>query len=375
MCSRFKAFDTLAVSGVQTLSPYQPGKPESALKREYGIEHIVKLASNENPLGCSSQVAAAISEVLADLTRYPDGAGFALKAALAAYHRIDASMITLGNGSSEVIELLARVFVAPSDEVVFSQHAFAMYPLITQAVGGISVEVPACDWGHDLDAMLAAINSKTRMVFVANPNNPTGTWLDADTLYGFIKAVPEKVVVVVDEAYFEYANDPQMEADDYPDASQWLAEFPNLVVTRTFSKAYGLAGLRAGYSLSSLTIADLMNRIRPPFNMNMPAQIGALTALSDREYLKQSLSVNVLGMSQLTNAFQAMGLSFIPSIGNFVCVEVGDDAGVVYDALLRRGVIVRPVANYGMPRHLRVSVGTKKENAYFLVQLAEVLGK
>ena len=373
MSNRFQAFDTLAVSGVQTLSPYPPGKPESALKREYGIEKIVKLASNENPLGCSPRVIAAITAELADLTRYPDGAGFALKDALVKCHEIDASMITLGSGSSEVLELLARVFVAPGDEVLFSQHAFAMYPLITQAVCGVPIEVPAKEWGHDLAAMLASITDKTRVVFVANPNNPTGTWLKSDALYQFIKAVPEKVVVVMDEAYFEYASDTNAANDSYPDAMQWLGEFPNLVVTRTFSKAYGLAGLRVGYSVSSPIIADLMNRIRPPFNVNSPAQVAAVTALADDEYLQQSLSLNLAGMKQMINAFDNMGLPFIPSIGNFVCVEVGDDAGVVYDALLRRGVIVRPVANYGMPRHLRVSIGTEQENAVFLTQLAEVM--
>ena len=375
MFNRFQAFDAVALPGVQALSPYQPGKPESELKREYGIEHITKLASNENPLGCSQQVIAAVSAALSNLTRYPDGAGFMLKIALADRHGVAVEAITLGSGSSEVIELVARVFVAPGDEVVFSQHAFAMYPIITQAVGGKAIEVPAKHWGHDLEVMLAAVNKKTRLIFVANPNNPTGTWLEREGLYNFISRVPERVVVVIDEAYFEYASDPAMGATDYPNAMQWLAEFPNLVVTRTFSKAFGLAGLRVGYSVSSHIIADLMNRIRPPFNVNTPAQVAAVSVLEDRQYLQQSLATNVAGMAQMIAGFKQLKLDYIPSIGNFVCVEVGDGAGVVYDALLRQGVIVRPVANYAMPRHLRVSIGTENENTHFLNALATVLGK
>ncbi len=373
MSNRFQSFGSVALPGVQRLSPYQPGKPESELKRELGVTEITKLASNENPLGSSPKVVEAISRSLGTLTRYPDGAGFELKAALAARHQVDTTSITLGSGSSEVIELVTRVFVAPGDEVVFSQHAFAMYPIITQAVGGQPVEVPACGWGHDLMAMLAAISDKTRILFVANPNNPTGTWLTADALHDFLTQVPERVVVVIDEAYFEYASNPHTAAADYPDAMQWLDEFPNLVVTRTFSKAFGLAGLRVGYSVSSPVIADLMNRIRPPFNVNTPAQIAALAVLDDAPYLQQSLAVNVAGMSQLIAGFTALGLDYIPSIANFICLEVGDNARVVYDALLKKGVIVRPVANYGMPRHLRVSIGTESENSCFLSALNQVL--
>ncbi len=374
MSNRFSAFDSIAVPGVRGLNPYQPGKPESELKREYGLEHITKLASNENPQGVSRAVIEAVGCELRELARYPDGAGFELKAALAAKLGVATETITLGNGSSEVIELLARVFVAPGDEVVFSQHAFAMYPIITQAVSGKAVEVPAMSWGHDLPAMLKAITEKTRIVFVANPNNPTGTWLADNELYAFLAAVPERVVVVVDEAYFEYAINPNAQAEGYPDATQWLNEFPNLVVTRTFSKAYGLAGLRIGFSLSSPIIADLMNRIRPPFNVNSVAQVAALAALADKTYLDESLAINVSGMRQLVDGFDQLGLAYIPSIGNFICVEVGDNAAVVYDSLLQKGVIVRPVANYGMPRHLRITVGTAEENSHFLHALATVLG-
>ncbi|MCF6219351.1 MAG: histidinol-phosphate transaminase [Gammaproteobacteria bacterium] len=375
MSNRFQSFDSIAVPGVQGLSPYQPGKPESELKREYGLKQITKLASNENPLGSSANVIEAITQELSLITRYPDGAGFELKSVLAKRHGVAMDTITLGSGSSEVIELVARVFVAPGDEVIFSQHAFAMYPIITQAVGGQAVEVPACEWGHDLTAIATAISENTRVIFIANPNNPTGTWLGHDALQRFLAEVPERVVVVIDEAYFEYATEADTGANGYPDATQWLEVFPNLVVTRTFSKAFGLAGLRVGYSLSSPVIADLMNRIRPPFNVNTPAQVAALATLDDTHYLQKSLAVNTTGMLQLTEAFEKRGLAYIPSIANFVSVEVGDHARVVYDALLKRGVIVRPVANYGMPRHLRVSIGTEQENRHFLSALTAVLSE
>ncbi len=375
MSNRFQSCDSIAVPGVQGLSPYQPGQPESELKREYGLKQITKLASNENPLGSSANVIEAITQELSLITRYPDGAGFELKSVLAKRHGVAMDTITLGSGSSEVIELVARVFVAPGDEVIFSQHAFAMYPIITQAVGGQAVEVPACEWGHDLTAIATAISENTRVIFIANPNNPTGTWLGHDALQRFLAEVPERVVVVIDEAYFEYATEADTGANGYPDATQWLEVFPNLVVTRTFSKAFGLAGLRVGYSLSSPVIADLMNRIRPPFNVNTPAQVAALATLDDTHYLQKSLAVNTTGMLQLTEAFEKRGLAYIPSIANFVSVEVGDHARVVYDALLKRGVIVRPVANYGMPRHLRVSIGTEQENRHFLSALTAVLSE
>lgn len=377
-----KRFDLRPTEGVQALRPYQPGKPIAELQREYGVSDVIKLASNENPLGPSPRVLMAMQHEFADLARYPDGNGFALKQMLAAKHGVDLAQITLGNGSSDPLEFVVRVLVRPGDEVLFSEHAFAMYPIVTQAASAKAVMTPAKAWGHDLDAMLAAITDRTRVIFIANPNNPTGTWLGEEELEAFIAAVPSRIAVVVDEAYFEYASDPalrsQQSAKDYPDASQWLDRYPNLMVTRTFSKAYGLAGLRVGYSLSHPHMANLMNRIRPPFNVNSLALAAACAGLEDVEHVRQGVALNTEQMAVVTSAAQQMGLGFIPSVGNFVCIEVGDpsvgrDAAAVYDALLHEGVIVRPVANYGMPRYLRVTLGLPEENARFLAALARVL--
>ncbi len=370
-------FEALAAPGVQALQPYQPGKPIDELQREYGVSDVIKLASNENPLGPSPKVLAALQNEFSELARYPDGNGFDLKQLLAAKHNVDTSQITLGNGSSDPLEFVVRVFVQPGDEVMFSQHAFAMYPIVTQAASAKAVITPAKQWGHDLDGMRAAMTDRTRVIFIANPNNPTGTWLDGDSLHAFIADVPEQVIVVVDEAYFEFASDPalraQQGATDYPDASQWLDQFPNLVVTRTFSKAYGLAGLRVGYSLSHPDVANLLNRIRPPFNVNSLALAAACAGLQDVDHVQRGVSLNAEQMEVVTTAVKKMGFDFIPSVGNFVCIDVGEGAAAVYDALLHEGVIVRPVANYGMPRHLRVTLGLAEENARFLAALAKVL--
>lgn len=357
----------LATLGVRGLMPYVPGKPVEELERELGIKNAIKLASNENPLGPSPKALAAVQQSLSETTRYPDGGGFVLKRALATKLGVEAGQITLGNGSSDVIEFAARIFLAPGDEAVFSQHAFAMYPIIIQAIGARGVEVPARDWGHDLDAMARAVTARTKVVFVTNPNNPTGTWLGRAALRAFLERLPSRVMVVLDEAYFEYVSEP-----DYPDGIAWLGDFPNLIVARTFSKVYGLAGLRVGYSVSSAAVADLLNRVRPPFNVNSLALVAATAALGDVPYLKKSQETNADGMRRLERGFRELGLSWIPSVGNFVCVEVGD-AGRVYNALLREGVIVRPVANYGMPRHLRVTVGRPEENERFLDALKKIL--
>ncbi len=365
---------SLATRGVQSLSPYQPGKPIEELQREYGVSDIVKLASNENPLGPGSKVMAAIQDELAELSRYPDGNGFALKQALAAKHGVQLEQITLGNGSNDILEILTRAFVTPEHEVIFSQHAFAVYPIVTQAVGAKAVVVPAKDWGHDLDAMQAAITGQTRVIFIANPNNPTGTWLDKPSLDAFLQAVPANVLVVLDEAYFEYAHH-DLGKQGYTDGTQWLADYPNLIVTRTFSKAYGLAGLRVGYSLSHADVADILNRVRQPFNVNALALKAAEVALADTVHLQTGIELNASGMQQLIAAFTEMQLPYIPSAGNFVCVEVGDNAMAVYDALLHEGVIVRPVANYEMPTWLRVSIGTAEENRRFVAALKNVLNR
>lgn len=358
----------LALAGVRELVPYVPGKPVEALQREMGITEVVKLASNENPLGTGEQVAAAIAAALPELTRYPDGSGHALKTALAARLGVPATQITLGNGSSEVLELVTRTFVGPEHEVVFSQHAFALYPLLTQAVGARARVAPARDYGHDLEAMRALVGERTQLVFVANPNNPTGTMLDGDELEAFIAGLPEHVLCVLDEAYFEFVPPARR-----MDSMRWPERYPRLIVARTFSKAYGLAGLRIGYGVSSPEVADLLNRVRQPFNCNLLALTAAEAALGDADYLAQTVRVNNQGMRQLTEAFARLGLAWIPSVGNFVSVDMARPALPVYEALLRKGVIVRPVGNYELPTHLRVSIGNERENRLFIQALEQVL--
>jgi histidinol-phosphate aminotransferase len=328
---------------------------------------IVKLASNENPRGIGPRTRAAIERTLGELSRYPDGNGFELKDALARRHGVDMSQIVLGNGSNDVLEMVALAFLGPGRAAVYAQHAFAVYPLATQAAGALGIEVSARDYGHDLAAMRQALRTDSRVVFIANPNNPTGTLLSADALHAFLESVPETVAVVLDEAYVEYL-DPTERAPSLA----WMAEFPNLILTRTFSQAYGLAGLRVGYALARPEVADLLNRVRQPFNVNSLALAAAAAALDDAEFLAESKRVNDAGMVQLTEGFRKLGLAWIPSRGNFVSVRVGE-AARVFQALLRRGVIVRPVANYGMPEHLRVSVGLPEQNARFLTALAETL--
>ncbi len=357
----------LATPGVQGLSPYQPGKPIEELEREYGVKNAVKLASNENPLGPSPLALAAARAALADIHRYPDGNGFVLKNALAKKLGVRAGCITVGNGSNDILELLARAFVQSQNEVVFSEHAFAVYPIVTRAVGATPVVTRARDWGHDLAAMRAAVNARTRLVFIANPNNPTGTWLKAGELESFIQAMPPHVLVAVDEAYFEYVG-----ATGYPDTVAWTGKYPNLVATRTFSKIYGLAGLRVGYGVSSPEVADILNRVRQPFNVNSIALAAAAAALGDEAHVARAVETNREGMQQLTRGFTELGLGYIPSVGNFVCVDFGRPAPPVYERLLREGVIVRPVANYGMPNHLRVTVGLPGENERFIKALEKV---
>lgn len=358
----------LATAGVRQLVPYPPGKPISELQRELGLTQIIKLASNENPLGPGSKAIAAIQAALPELARYPDGNGYTLKSALSAKLNVDFNQITLGNGSNEILELAARTFLTTASEVIFSQHAFAVYPLVTQAVGARAKVVPAKDYGHDLQAMLHQVTQDTRMVFIANPNNPTGTYLNSTELKSFLDELPQQVICILDEAYYEYA-----EQADYPDSIKWLEQFPNLIITRTFSKAYGLAGLRLGYSLSGLEMADLLNRVRQPFNCNMLALAAAEAALDDQEHLQRTLSVNSQGMKQLIQAFKELDLAWIPSVGNFISVDMQRPAMPVYEALLQQGVIVRPVANYEMPDHLRISIGTAEENKLFIDALSGYL--
>jgi histidinol-phosphate aminotransferase len=359
----------LAPEHIRRIAPYVPGKPIAETARELGIPEsaILKLASNENPLGPSPAALAALRGALGDLALYPDGSGHDLKLAIAGKLDVAPDNIVLGNGSNDVLELAARAFLTAADSAVYSRHAFLVYPLVVQAVGARHVEVPARDYGHDLDAMAAAIRPDTKLVFVANPNNPTGTFLPWDAIDAFLGRVPKTALVVLDEAYGEY-----LPAEKRSPTPGWLARHPNLIVSRTLSKAYGLAGLRVGFGLAHPEVAEIMNRVRQPFNVNHLAMVGAVAALGDTAFIEESRRVNAAGLAQLGQGFRDLGLEYIPSEGNFIAVRVGD-AARIYASLLRQGVIVRPVANYGMPEHLRVTVGTAEQNARFLAALASAL--
>jgi histidinol-phosphate aminotransferase len=354
---------------IRAIAPYVGGKPIDEVARELNLDPatIVKLASNENPRGPSPRAIAAIAAAASELTRYPDGNGFALKGALAARLGVAPERIVLGNGSNDVLELVTQAFLRPGDHAVYSQYGFIVYPLATQARGARGIEVSANDYGHDLDAMHAAITPQTRVVFVANPNNPTGTWLPGPVVERFIASVPRNVIVVLDEAYNEFL-DPSEQAD----STAWTSRYPNLVVSHTFTKAHGLAALRIGYGVMDAGVADLLNRVRQPFNVNALAQSAALAALDDVQYVEDSRQLNRQGMRQLEAGLRERGVRFLPSHGNFVMIEVGD-AAHAYHALLRQGVIVRPVANYGLPTWLRVTVGTPSENERFLAALSRAM--
>lgn len=365
------SFDFLSVSNAQisSLQPYQTGKPIEELQRELGLERIIKLASNENPCGISQKVQQALKDNLHDLARYPDGAAFELKQLLAKKLSISADQITLGNGSNEVLNLIGLCFLNPETEVIFSQHSFIVYPLMAKFLGAKAVEVPAKNWGYDVNAILAAITDKTRVIFIANPNNPTGTWLGQQAMETFLQQVPEHILVVIDEAYTEY-----IPADvDYADGLVLQKQFANVIITRSLSKVYALAGLRVGYAISSAQVANILNRVREPFNVSSLAQIAAIAALQDEEYLQKTIAVNAKGRAQLEAGLKELGFEFIPSQGNFVTFDTRQNAAEVYQKLLEKGVIVRPIAPYGMPQHLRVSIGLEEENAAFLLALKEVM--
>ncbi|MFZ4759728.1 MAG: histidinol-phosphate transaminase [Burkholderiaceae bacterium] len=361
----------LAPDYVRAIAPYQAGRPISEVAREYGLDEarIVKLASNENPLGMPESARRAMMAAVADLGRYPDSNGFELKAALSRRLEVPQSWLTLGNGSNDILELVAHALLQPGSAAMYSQYSFAVYALATQETGARAIVVPARDHGHDLAAMRAAIDAQTRVVFIANPNNPTGTFLPAAEVEAFLASVPSDVVVVLDEAYNEYL-DPSLRFD----AVRWVERFPNMVLSRTFSKAYGLAGLRVGYSVAQPALTDLMNRVRQPFNVNSIAQAAAVAALDDIEFLERSRALNAEGLVMLSSAFDALGLPYVKSYGNFVLVKVGD-AAALNERLLRAGVIVRPVGNYGLHEWLRVSVGLPEENRAFLAALREALGR
>ena len=364
----------LASPFVRTLAPYVPGKPLEELEREYGIRDSIKLASNENPLGPGPLARAAIARAAEDIGLYPDGNGFTLKQALAAKHGCSIDSITLGNGSNDVLVMLAEAFLTTDTEAVYSEYAFAVYPIAVQATGATAriakanSATHAMPLGHDLEALAALVNDRTRIVFIANPNNPTGTWVEAQSLRSFFASLPQTTLVVVDEAYIEYVVD-----SSFPDSSRWLGEFPNLVVTRTFSKAFGLAGLRVGYALSHPAVAGLLNRVRQAFNVNSLALAAATAALEDHEHLTQSIEINRAGMQQLERGLDALLVQRLPSRGNFILIDCKRPAAQVYEAMLRQGVIVRPVANYRLPHHLRLTIGTDAQNRRMLAALESAL--
>lgn len=370
-------FSKLVGAGINALQPYVPGKPVEELERELGISETLKLASNENPLGPSPKGVAAARETIGEINYYPDDIGFRLRNKLARQYALDASNFVLGSGSSDVIDMVARTFLGPGRNAVFSRHAFAMYPIYTTAAGAecrvaqpFPADHPLMPYGHDLEAMSLLVDEQTRVVFLANPNNPTGTWLDAEALYGFIKALPPHVIMVLDEAYIEYVID-----REFPNGLAWLQEFPNLIVTRTFSKIYGLAGLRVGYGVAGRELIEIISRVRHPFNVNSPALAAAEAALDDQEFIAASAAMNHQGLLQISRGIETMGLPQIPSAGNFVTFDTGQSGPDVYQRMLREGVIVRPLANYDMPRHLRVTIGTGGENERFLAVLDKVLSE
>ena len=357
----------LALPYICDLQPYKPGMPIEALARQFSLQpaDIIKLASNENPYGMSPKAAEAVRLALAGAHRYPDA--YELRAALAKFYGLGQENVVLGNGSNDVLDLVARVFLAKDSESISSEHAFIVYRLVTQVTGAANVIIPAKDFGHDLAAMRAAITDKTKVVWIANPNNPTGTLIPNNEILDFLEPVPKEVVVVLDQAYYEYLNE-----DDHMDASDWLAKYPNLVITRTFSKAYGLAGLRIGYALASPEIADLLNRVRQPFNVSHVSLAAAVAALADQEFVHDSAERNRQGLAQLIKGFDDLNLPYIPAHGNFVTIQVGN-LPEVQQQLLKQGVIVRPVGEYGLPEHLRISVGTKQENERFLDTLQTII--
>jgi len=354
---------------VRSISPYVGGKPIAEVARQFGLqpERIVKLASNENPLGMSPRAHDAVLTAMTDSTRYPDNDGYALKQALAQTCGVPAAWITLGHGSSDLLEMAARALLTDADAGMYARYSFVVYTQAVQGVGATHQVVPDRDFGHDLSVMLAAITPQTKLIFVANPNNPTGTFLEAGALLHFLRQVPSHIAVLLDEAYVEYT-EPRLRYD----SMQWVREFPNLIVTRTFSKAYGLAGLRIGYGVSQPPLTDVLNRVRSAFNTSSLGQAAALAALDDQAFIEQAYTVNRAGHAQLAAAFDSLGLRYIPSQGNFILVKVGEHDGAgarVNLALLQRGVIARPVDNYGLPQWLRISIGTEAENAACIAAL------
>ena len=356
------------LASVAALKPYEPGKPIEEVQRELGLTDVVKLASNENPLGPSPMAVAALRAAIDGLNRYPDGGSYALINKIAAHHGLSAAHIFMGCGSVEILNLLAYLFIRPGLNAVTSEHAFAIYELVVAASGGITKTVPMKDYTFDLDAIGGAVDEHTRVIFLANPNNPTGTIYRRDAWERLLARLPEHLVVVADEAYFEFVRDP-----GYPNALNYLADHPKLIVLRTFSKIFGLAGLRVGYGVAHPKMVNLLNNVRQPFNINLLAQAAVLAAMDDHEYVRRTLEVNAQGIEYLEREFNRLKVRFVPTQGNFFLVEVGDGVEI-YNALLKRGVIVRPMHGYQFPRHVRISVGLPEENRRLIEALTAVLG-
>jgi histidinol-phosphate aminotransferase len=359
--------EKLINSGILNLKPYEPGKPVEDLERELGIKNAIKLASNENPMGPSPLALKAVDNILSGLNRYPDGNALRLKEAISNENNVEIEQITVGNGSNDIIEFVVRSFLSTQDSAVFSKHAFAVYPLAVQTVGAQGIEVPAKDWGHDLSAMNNAIQENTKLIFIANPNNPTGTFIPRDEIISFLDKVSKDVIVLLDQAYFDYASYENNDVD-----FEFVNEFPNLIISRSFSKAYGLAGFRVGYSVSSREIADYLNRVRQPFNANSLALVAAEAALSDSDHMMRSLKMNSEQKMFLYKGLENLGYQYIPSAGNFICFDCKQDAEKKYNELLQEGVIVRSMGVYKMPNHLRVTIGLPEENSIFLEKLAKL---
>lgn len=363
-------WESLANEHILGIAPYEPGKPIEELEREFGIHNAIKLASNENPLPPSDRVQKAIVAALSVLNRYPDGSGYYLRQALAKRHGVSPEQIVLGNGSNELIELLVHAFLRPGDEAIVPHPSFVVYPMIVQAAGGVRVMVMLKDYRLDLEAMARAVTPMTKMVFIANPNNPTATIVTADELEHFIARVPERTIVVFDEAYIEFAQGP-----DFPDTLAYVKQGRRVVVLRTFSKAASLAGLRVGYALADADATALMHRIRQPFNVNALAQVAALAALEDDAHVLECVRMIEAGRHFLYDEFTALGLRYVPSRANFILVDVGRSAADIYQKLLHEGVIVRPMTSFGMETALRITVGTPEENRKLVKALRVVLGK
>ena len=352
---------------IDTIQPYQGGKPIEEVQRELGITDIIKLASNENPLGPSPLAVQAIAKNAAQVHLYPDGNAYYLKSELSAHIGISPEHLILGNGSNDVLQLIAEAYIAPDDEVIYAAGAFVVYSLVTKLCSATAVVVPMVNDTHDLSAMAAAITDKTKVIFVANPNNPTGTMVTADETAAFMEQVPADVLVVFDEAYYEY-----VARSDYPQTLPYVLEGRNFIITRTFSKIYGLAGLRIGYGIAPPPLVETLNRVRQPFNCSLVGQAAARAALKDTAHVKESQRSNAAGKAFLYKAFGDMGLCYIETEGNFIMLDVKQSGAEITDALLKQGVIVRPMAGYGYPNAVRVTIGTQHENERFITALKVV---